>query len=266
MAAQSAGRGRKGPAILIALGVAGLLVGVLVWFLAGNRYGDAVAGLAPAPVGCETTLEFDDAGTFTFFLETKGQVGEIEGDCDATDRDYDYQGDALPRVSLTLLDEAGDEIDLDRVSEPSYDADGRAGTAVRTADIEDTGRYILTVEANDPDVVVRVGKDPQRGVGAMRAAGAAVALAGLVAVVLGIVLGRKRQPSATIAATAPYWQPSGGPPPVAPPYAHQPGAPPYAQGPAPGAVWGSPGSSPSTPPPPPPPPPPRRPLPPPPGR
>jgi hypothetical protein len=249
VAKQSRKRGGAGRVVLIVLGALGIVIGLLLWFLAGNRYDDAVESLAPAPVACETTLEFDDAGTYLFFVETKGAVGEIEGSCAATERDYDYDGDALPRVSLTLVDDGGEEVDLDRVSEPSYDHGGRAGTAVRTAEIDGAGTYLLTVEANDPDVMIRVGKDPQQGIGAMRVSGIVLAVLGLVALILGLVLGRRKPAVATPSGPLPSWQPGGGPPPVAPPYAHQPVAPPFTPGRPPGPSWGSPGSAPPPPPP-----------------
>lgn len=260
VAKQPRKRGGAGRVMLVVLGAVGIVAGLLLWFLAGRRYDDAVASLAPAPVACETTLEFDGAGTYLFFVETKGAVGDIEGSCAATAREYEYDGDALPRVSLTLVDEGGEEVDLDRVGEPSYDRDGHAGTAVRTAEIDAAGTYLLTVEANDPDVMIRVGKDPQQGIGAMRVSGIVLAALGLVALVLGLALGRRKPAVATPRGSQPSWQPGGGPPPVAPPYADQPVAPPFAPGPRPGPTWGAPGSAP---PPPPrggqfPPPPPRR--------
>ena len=73
------------------LGVVALVVGVVgaivLWVLSSKRYDDAVSDLAPAPVGCDTTLDFDQTGTYTFFVETAGEVGEIDGDCAADDRD-----------------------------------------------------------------------------------------------------------------------------------------------------------------------------------
>ena len=105
------------------LGIVALVVGVVgaivLWMLASKRYDDAVADLAPAPVGCDTTLVFDRTGTYTFFVETMGEVGEIDGDCDGDDREYDFDGDETPRVDLTLVDGDGDEVDLDRASGPS---------------------------------------------------------------------------------------------------------------------------------------------------
>ena len=111
-----------------------------------QRYDDAVADLAPAPDGCDTTLVFDRTGTYTFFVETMGEVGEIDGDCDGDDKEYDFNGDETPRVDLTLVDGDGDEVDLDRASGPSYDQGGASGSGVRTADIEDTGAYVLRVK------------------------------------------------------------------------------------------------------------------------
>ena len=154
------------------LGVVALVVGVVgaivLWVLASKRYDDAVADLAPAPVGCDTTLVFDRTGTYTFFVETTGEVGEIDGDCDGDDREYEFDGDETPRVELTLVDDNGDEVDLDRASGPSYDQGGASGSGVRTADIEDTGAYVLRVDSEEDEFMVRVGRDPSSGVVPMR--------------------------------------------------------------------------------------------------
>ena len=115
------------------LGVLALVVGVVgavaLWLLADKRYDDAVAELAPAPIGCDTTLVFDRTGTYTFFVETTGSVGEIDGDCETDDREYDLGDDDVPDVDLMLLDDDGEEIDLDRVDGPTYDRDGARARA-----------------------------------------------------------------------------------------------------------------------------------------
>lgn len=219
------------------LGLIGLVVAVVgaiaLWFLAGKRYDDAVADLAPAPVGCDTTLAFDRTGTYTFFVETAGEVGELEGDCGTDDRDYEFTGDGLPRVSITLRDDAGDEVDLDRVSGPTYDRGGSRGEAVRTAEIDEEGDYTLTVDANADDVVVRVGRDPATGVTPMRGGAGALLVVGLGVGAVGLSAGRRRPSEPTSAPGVEPWRPvAGQAPPAAPPYASQPPAPPYEWPPA----------------------------------
>jgi hypothetical protein len=203
---------------------------VVLWVLSTKRYDDAVADLAPAPVGCETTLLFDRTGTYTFYVETSGEVGEIDGDCNGDDRTYEFDGDDEPRVQLTLVDDRGDEVDLDRASGPSYERGGSSGAGVRTADIEDTGAYVLRVDSEEDEVMVRVGRDPSSGVVPMRVGAVALLVAGLV--LGGIGLARSRGPRFEPAAGATErWPPLEGfptAPPTAPPYANPAVPPPYA--------------------------------------
>lgn len=216
------------------LGAGALLVGIvggaLLWWLAGNRYDEAVADLAPAPLGCDTTLVFDRTGTYTVFVETKGEVGEIDGDCDADDRSYDLGDDDVPSVDVVLVDERGDDIDLDRVDGPRYDTSDAKGEGVRSVEIDEPGDYVLTAEADSSDVMVRVGRDPSQGVAAIRIAAILVLLAGLVGGVLLFVAAARR---ATPAAAPPgpreqFPQITFRPPPTAPPYANPTVPPPYA--------------------------------------
>ena len=218
------------------LGVLALLIGVVgavaLWFVAGKRYDDAVAELAPAPIGCDTTLVFDRTGTYTFFVETKGTVGEIEGDCDNDDREYDVGDGDLPRVELTLLDEDGAAVDLDRADGPSYDRGGSAGQGIRTANIEVEGDYVLSSTADDDEVMIRVGRDPANGVTAMRIGAVALFAAGVVLAIVAFWKGRAQwsipaQPAA--GPTSGAWPPHAPTsPPIAPPYANPPTPPPYA--------------------------------------
>ena len=225
---------RKGRARL--LGLVALLLGILgalaLWWLADQRYDDAVADLAPAPIGCDTTLVFDRPGTYTFFVETTGSVGEIDGDCEADDRQYDLGDDEAPNVDLVLLDVGGDEVDLDEASGPSYDRSGAKGAGVATAEIEDTGDYVLTASSDHPEVMIRVGRDPSNGVTAMRLGAVAALVAGIALFVVGLARGGRRP--APVAGQPGYaqWPPTQPMvPPLAPPYANPPGAPPYAMPP-----------------------------------
>lgn len=238
-------RRRRLPLLLV--GALLLVTGIGVFVASRMRLSDGVTSLAAAPAGCETVLRFDGAGTYTFFVETTGELDGLDGDCTTGARDYDYDGDTLPRVSLTLVDGSGQEVDLDRVEGPSYDGAGRRGEAVRTAELDAGGDYVLTVDTNETELVVRVGKDPTRGVALMRALGVGLAVLGLLAVLAWLVW---RRPGGVAPVTAmgpaPIWQPGSGPPPVAPPMSGVPHRPPSAGSPS-GPVW------PSTPPPPPPP-------------
>lgn len=206
--------------------LAALVGGGALWWGAGKRYDDAVAELAPAFVGCDTTLVFERTGTYTFFVETKGDVGRVDGDCAADGRSYESFGDT-PRVALRLVDGRGDEVDLDRASGPTYDRDGHRGVGVRTAQIDETGDYVLTATAEDPDVVVRVGRDPAAGVTALRIGALSCILAGLIGGILLLVLGRPRPAPVVQPTLGPTWPYGPQPPPLGPPSAAPPAAPPY---------------------------------------
>jgi hypothetical protein len=101
---------------------------------------------------------------------------------------------------------------------------------VRTADIEDTGAYVLSVDSEEDEVMVRVGRDPSSGVVPMRVGAIALLVAGLV--LGGIGLSRGRRPGfEPVVDTAGRWPPLDGfptTPPTAPPYANPPVPPPYA--------------------------------------
>src|SRR3954453_20379933 len=107
------GKRRKG---LMITGLIVLLVGVLggaaILTKGMSNYKKAVKSLARAPVDCTTTLVFDKADSFTVYIETKGKLGELSGDCNANANEYTHEGDKLPKVSLTLLDSAAQEVDM----------------------------------------------------------------------------------------------------------------------------------------------------------
>ncbi|MGI9053851.1 MAG: hypothetical protein ACR2HQ_14615 [Ilumatobacteraceae bacterium] len=215
------------------LGVVALLVGVVggiaLWLIAGKRYDDAVESLAPAPIGCETTLVFDRTGRYTFFVETVGSVGEIDGDCENDNTSYD-RDDEIPRVELNLVAEDGQAVDLDRADGPSYDGSGAIGQGVRTAQIDNEGEYVLSVSSDVDDVLVRVGRDPSSGVAPLRIGAIAMLVAGVLVAVLALLKGRDQWiiPGQPGPGPTPEWPPQGPwTRPVAPPYANPPTPPPY---------------------------------------
>lgn len=197
--APSGGRGLRTVGLLLA--VLGLVGGAVLFVFSGREPERAVKGFARAPGGCRTTLKFDDTGTFTLFVETKGKVGNLSGDCAGADQDYDR--DDEPDIELTLIDEDDEEVDLDRVSEPDYDTGDFVGTAVRTFDVDAAGTYRLRVESSDNDFAIAVGKDPDGAQGLMRLGAVLAAAGGVLLGLLLWLLGRRRRPTAAVASGPP---------------------------------------------------------------
>lgn len=189
------GSRRKG---LLAVGVVVLVGGVgagaALFVISGSQYESAVEKLQRAPVGCDTEFDFTGTGTFVLYTETKGEVGEIRGDCENAGRDYDH-GDGRVRVSLTLADEDGNEVELDRASGGNYDAGGFTGSAVRSVEIEEPGEYTLSVESDDDDFAIAVGRNPKEDADSLKTTGIIVGAAGLVVGLLMILLGMRRKPA-----------------------------------------------------------------------
>jgi hypothetical protein len=204
---------------MLVLGVV-LLVGLLgtavvLWLAAGDRYGDNVAGFARAPVGCDTTLDFQATGDFVVYIETSGAFDELAGACDA-EPTYARDADDVPDPELTLLDPSGEAIALDDADEDSYDVDGFVGSAARTVRIATPGDHILTVAATAGDpFAVAVGRSPDEGVALLRTGAVAAAIGALILGGLFLVLGSRR-PAAPAASPSP-WSPAGQGWPASPP-------------------------------------------------
>ena len=192
------GKRRKGLIIAgVVVLVGGLAGGGALIAASGSGYLEGVENLARAPIGCTTSLDFESTGTFTIYVETKGEIGEVRGDCDNTDDSYKWDDDKLPDVELTLLDPDDNELDLDDDESKSYDAGDFAGTSIYSVEIEDTGRHSLTVESDDEDFAISVGKDPKSAAGIGALAGFVLVGVGLILGIILIVLGMRRKKPAT---------------------------------------------------------------------
>src|SRR3954453_9591132 len=123
-AAPVKGKRRKG---LMVTGLIVLLVGVLggaaIIAKGMSNYKEAVKSLARAPVGCTTTLVFDKADSFTVYIETKGKPGELLEVVNANRNEYSHAGDKLPKFSLTLVNSAGEQVDMPASTGATYDVD-----------------------------------------------------------------------------------------------------------------------------------------------
>lgn len=239
-AAPGAPAARKfGPLAVLGLVVAlvGVVAGVVLYAMSGSRAEDAVRKLARAPAGCTTTLDFEKTGTFIVYVETKGEVGDVAGDCPGNGASYERDADDLPDVELRLVDPDDAEIDLDDRDGVSYDAGGFRGTSIHSVRIEQSGRHRLTVTSDDTDFAIAIGKDPEGDASSMKTLGIGVAVAGLVVGVLLLVLGRRKGPAQPVAAV-----PATGPAPWQPAQQQAPPAGTFAP-PQPGQGWGAPPST-----------------------
>ncbi len=209
--------GRRGRVVVAGVVVlVGLIgAGVALWFAGGERRADNVATFARAPVGCETTLDFEATGTFVIYVETTGEFTTLAGACDVEPR-YDREPDDVPELDLTLLDPSGKPLAVFDAEPVVYDVDGFIGTAVYSVRIDMPGDHVLTVGpiGGDP-FAIAIGRSPDEGVALLRWGAAAAAIAGLVLGGVLLVLGSRRAPTPA-SPTAP-WAPDEQGWPASPP-------------------------------------------------
>lgn len=244
--------GRRG--WMLALGavvIVGMLgAAVALWLEGTNREADNVAGFARAPVGCDTTLDFEATGTFLLYVETTGRFGELAGACEAPAQ-YDRDAADVPAVQVTMRGPDGDVIELDDSADVRYDIDGFVGSSIGEVRIESEGDHVLTVApSGGAAFAVAVGRQPDQGVALLRWGAVAAAIGGLVIGGFLLVLGSRRPPVTPTPAVP--WTPDGGAWPSSPPGFPIPPPTTGASGPA-----GPPVSTPTSPPPQSPPPPPQ---------
>jgi len=187
------GQRRRG---LIVAGTSLILLGIVgggaLLVTGGTNYEDAVKDLARAPVGCTTSLEFDKTGTFTIYVETEGEVGDLRGDCANSDASYSRDADDLPDVDLVLTNEDGDEIEIEDDDGEDYDAADFVGTSIGRIEIEEEGSYELTVTSDEDEFAIAIGKDPKENA-ALAGIGLIVLIAGLILGLVLLILGLRRK-------------------------------------------------------------------------
>jgi len=201
---------------MLVVGIVLLLVGLLgagaLWFAGGQRIDENVAGFARAPAGCATTLDFERAGNFTLYVETKGTVDDLPGDCAAAAA---YDRTDVSRPELVVVDPEGSPVGIESDPGSDYDTGSFVGSSVGLVRIEAPGDYVLTVQPDGAPFAIAVGGDPNDGVALMRWGAVAVAIVGLIAGGIFLVLGSRRPPDA---ATEPApWEPASAGWPTSPP-------------------------------------------------
>ena len=195
----------------------GLALGGVLWLMANARADNGVDVLARAPVGCDTTLDFDRVGEYLVFVETSGQFDDVPGDCNGPSGSFDIA--EQPDVAVVLFDPDGEQIDIDEAMGITYDRLGRRGEQIGAITVSTAGDHVLRVEAGS-DVNVAVGGDPGQWVSVIRLSAVLVAIIGLIGG--GALLLRATRPPEPESVDAEPWRPAGGPWPQQPPGAPAP--------------------------------------------
>lgn len=199
----------KGRGVAAAFGLllvlAGIAGAVVLWVMADRRPEQAVEGFARGPVGCTTTLEFSDTGTFFVFEERVGTETDAFDECEPVASPEGAFGVELVDGEIVALTRAETSI--------SYDTADAVGQSILQLEIVEAGRFELVVEGPDPSVVAAVGRDPDQGVAELRSGAAVVGVLGvLLGSLLLLVSGRRSKRAASYGPPeSPGWGPQPQP-------------------------------------------------------
>jgi hypothetical protein len=174
--------------------------------LSVQRPDQAVDGFARAPIGCTTTLEFTQTGTFYVFEERGVAVPIPGGGCQPI-------ADPSRTFGFELR---GPDGPVPSQAEPalSYDNDDFSGESVARVQITAPGQYEIVVFGDDAGVVAAVGRDPHDGVSELRQLAIVVTAVGVALGTLLLALsGRRSKRAASYSVPeGPVWNPyQGGP-------------------------------------------------------
>ena len=177
-------------------------------------------------------------------------MDDTGGGCALSGTSFEHTGD-VPPLTLSLIGPSGGTVRLGDENEFSYDVSDFTGSSYATVEVPATGSYRLTVAGDAEDLVIAIGRDPERDSLVWVAAGMTIAVLGMAIGLVLLILGVRRRPepptpppvwSMTVGTNMVGYTPVGAmPPPSAWP-------PPPSPSPGPNA----PGAGPALPPPPPP--------------
>lgn len=154
----------------------------------------AVAGLARAPGGCTTTLEVSESGSFTVYLESKGDLRDVVGSCPFPAGRFQSQA-TLSDVTLEAVAVGGSDVRVLSSDGSEYSTDDWIGSEIATLEVTQGGQVLLTVVSDVEGAVLAVGVDPSDvALPWLIAAGSVAVAGGLLGAVL-IALGLRRRPA-----------------------------------------------------------------------
>lgn len=201
MAVTSRGRGTAAAFGLFCLFV-GLVGGAVLYIVAERRPATNVEGFARAPVGCNTTLEFAEAGTFYVFEEVGASADEVGNGCEPV-------ADPTARFQVEFTGELT-PASTDATTELSYDVAGFDGRSVQSVEIVEPGQYTIEVIGDDLTVAAAIGRDPDEGVDDLRRSALILAVAGIALGLLLLTVSGRRSKRAAVVTTpsGPGWGPA----------------------------------------------------------
>jgi len=183
--------------LLLMLG--SLVAAGILYVLSIQRPDDAVEAFARAPVGCTTTLEFTQTGTFYIYAERDSEFDS--GECEPA-------VDLLVSFDATISGSDGPLIPR-RDDSIAYDTGAHVGTSVSRVVIDDPGEYEIAVRGDDVATVAAIGRDPDADVDQLQQASVVVAIAGVLLGMLLLLFARQRsrRAAATHTPEGPGWGP-----------------------------------------------------------
>jgi hypothetical protein len=193
---------------------AGLIGGGLLFVQSLRWHDQAVESFARAEIGCTTTLDFSETGTFYVYRETQGTFEPAEGDCRRA---------ATPGQEFDVELDGPGAVTLESDTSISYDTGEFTGTSVYAFELTESGSYEMVVRGDDVDSWAAVGRDPSERVPELRRNALVVAAAGVVlgGLLLALAGMRSKRASTPTIPDGPGWghRPNDGVPawPPAPP-------------------------------------------------
>jgi hypothetical protein len=194
-------RGRGAAAVFgFVLLFAGLIGGGALYILSTQRHDKAIENFARAGVGCTTSLDFSESGTFYVFEETAGAFDPGEIGCEPT---------ATPGQPFGFAFEGPAPVSPREDTSITYDTDDFTGASVASFEIMDAGTYELEVRGDSLDSWAAVGRDPSDDVDRMRRGAIIVAAIGVVlgGLLLALAGWRSKRASTPSIPEGPGWGP-----------------------------------------------------------
>jgi hypothetical protein len=197
-------RGRGAAAVFgFILLFAGLIGGGLLYVQSLRWHDNAVESFARAEIGCTTTLEFSETGTFFVYRETEGTFEPAQGDCERT---------ATPGQQFAVELSGPSTVALEPDTSVSYDTGEFSGTSAYRFELTESGSYEMVVRGDEVDSWAAVGRDPSDRVPELRRNALVVAAAGVVlgGLLLALAGMRSKRASTPTIPDGPGWGPRPG--------------------------------------------------------